>query len=400
MTVNDQRPGRILPVIVLAQFCGTSLWFAGNAASAELGMGDSVAYVASAVQLGFIVGTLCSAWLRIADRYAASRLFFTSCLLGALCNYPLTMLALATLPRPDAAVLALRFAVGVSLAGIYPIGIRAAASWFKSGLGHALGFLTGALVLGTSFPHLMRALGAQVDGGVVLASASIIAVLGGAAMLAWVPDGPYARRAPPASRAGLGEAWARLPRLRAAAIGYFGHMWELYAFWTFVPFYVAAHGAAAGAVPPSPTVSLWAFAVIGLGALGCVAGGYVSRTTGSRPVAVAQLSLSGLCCVASPLCFVLPTPAFLAFLLFWGVVVVGDSPQFAALVAQESPPTQVGSIVTLVNAIGFAITVVSIQLLDLLSGAVSPQYLMTVLAVGPLIGVAWSARGRHRDAAR
>ncbi|MFQ6708047.1 amidase family protein, partial [Bordetella pertussis] len=146
--MSEPRPRRILPIIVLAQFCGTSLWFAGNAASADLGMGDSVAYVASAVQLGFIVGTLCSAWLRIADRYAASRLFFGSCLLGAACNYPLTMLALATLPQPDAAVLILRFLVGVALAGIYPVGIRAAASWFQAGLGHALGFLTGALVLG------------------------------------------------------------------------------------------------------------------------------------------------------------------------------------------------------------------------------------------------------------
>lgn len=180
--MSEPRPRRILPIIVLAQFCGTSLWFAGNAASADLGMGDSVAYVASAVQLGFIVGTLCSAWLRIADRYAASRLFFGSCLLGAACNYPLTMLALATLPQPDAAVLILRFLVGVALAGIYPVGIRAAASWFQAGLGHALGFLTGALVLGTSFPHLMRALGARIDGGLVLASASAIAVLGGAAM--------------------------------------------------------------------------------------------------------------------------------------------------------------------------------------------------------------------------
>ncbi|WP_342364675.1 MFS transporter, partial [Bordetella pertussis] len=218
--MSEPRPRRILPIIVLAQFCGTSLWFAGNAASADLGMGDSVAYVASAVQLGFIVGTLCSAWLRIADRYAASRLFFGSCLLGAACNYPLTMLALATLPQPDAAVLILRFLVGVALAGIYPVGIRAAASWFQAGLGHALGFLTGALVLGTSFPHLMRALGARIDGGLVLASASAIAVLGGAAMLAWVPDGPYARRAPSSGGGTLAQAWRSLPGLRAAAIGY------------------------------------------------------------------------------------------------------------------------------------------------------------------------------------
>lgn len=398
--MSEPRPRRILPIIVLAQFCGTSLWFAGNAASADLGMGDSVAYVASAVQLGFIVGTLCSAWLRIADRYAASRLFFGSCLLGAACNYPLTMLALATLPQPDAAVLILRFLVGVALAGIYPVGIRAAASWFQAGLGHALGFLTGALVLGTSFPHLMRALGARIDGGLVLASASAIAVLGGAAMLAWVPDDPYARRAPSSGGGTLAQAWRSLPGLRAAAIGYFGHMWELYAFWTFVPFYVAAHAAALGAPMAAPTVSLWAFAIIGLGALGCVGGGFVSRRLGSRPVALTQLSLSGLCCVLSPLCFALPTPAFLAFLLFWGIVVVGDSPQFAALVAQESPPAQVGSIVTLVNAIGFAITVVSIQLLDALAGALPAPYVMAVLAAGPIIGVAWAGAGGWRPAPR
>ncbi|CFN98242.1 transporter [Bordetella pertussis] len=165
-------------------------------------------------------------------------------------------------------------------------------------------------------------------------------------MLAWVPDGPYARRAPSSGGGTLAQAWRSLPGLRAAA------------------------------------------------------GGFVSRRLGSRPVALTQLSLSGLCCVLSPLCFALPTPAFLAFLLFWGIVVVGDSPQFAALVAQESPPAQVGSIVTLVNAIGFAITVVSIQLLDALAGALPAPYVMAVLAAGPIIGVAWAGAGGWRPAPR
>lgn len=397
--MSEPRPRRILPIIVLAQFCGTSLWFAGNAASADLGMGDSVAYVASAVQLGFIVGTLCSAWLRIADRYAASRLFFGSCLLGAACNYPLTMLALATLPQPDAAVLILRFLVGVALAGIYPVGIRrgelvpgrtgarAGLPDRRAGAGH----LVSPLDAGPGRADRRRP-GAGQRLGHRGAGRRGHAGLGAGR--------PYARRAPSSGGGTLAQAWRSLPGLRAAAIGYFGHMWELYAFWTFVPFYVAAHAAALGAPMAAPTVSLWAFAIIGLGALGCVGGGFVSRRLGSRPVALTQLSLSGLCCVLSPLCFALPTPAFLAFLLFWGIVVVGDSPQFAALVAQESPPAQVGSIVTLVNAIGFAITVVSIQLLDALAGALPAPYVMAVLAAGPIIGVAWAGAGGWRPAPR
>src|SRR5204863_6412996 len=156
----------------------------------------------------------------------------------------------------------------------------------------------------------------------VLYTTTILSLAGGLCILLFVPDGPYRK---PAQKIKLTAFFSgfRKPEFRASSFGYFGHMWELYAFWTFVPVVLAAHG--------EPRISLWSFAVIAAGFIGCAAGGLVSLRSGSAPVAFAQLLASGICCVLSPLLFAAPGPAFLAFLLFWGIVVVGDSPQFSAL---------------------------------------------------------------------
>jgi len=380
-----RSPG-ILPAIVFSQFAGTSLWFAGNVVAADLAGGLGAAWLASAVQLGFIAGTLLSARLRLADRWPAASLFLACCCAGALFNYPLTLLA-QRLGSAEA-VLALRFLVGMALAGIYPVGIRVAAGWYREGLGKALGYLTGALVLGTAFPHLVQGLGAALGWQAVLGASSALALAGGIVLRLAVPEGPYVRREAAAQGRALGEAWRQRPRLRASACGYFGHMWELYAFWAFVPVYLAGHFQARAEAPASSVLSLWVFAVIAAGALGCMGGGEVSQRRGSVPVAMAQLSASGVCCLLSPLAYGLPTPWLLAFLLAWGVAVVGDSPQFSALNAREAPPQQVGSVVTLVNCIGFSITVASIQLTGALAGLADPRYLLLPLAAGPAIGLA------------
>ena len=372
------RPARILPVIVFSQFAGTSLWFSGNAVLGDLqrqwGLApDAVGYLTSAVQLGFIGGTLLFAFLAISDRFSPRRVFFACSVLGALAN-----LCVQFAHGSLASLLVFRFATGFFLAGIYPVGMKIASGWYRSDLGNALGFLVGALVLGTAFPHLLRGLGQAWPWQQVLLGVSALALLGGLAMLL-VPDGPYLAKGARFDPTALAVIF-RSPAFRASAFGYFGHMWELYAFWAFVPVVLAGRAEASG-------VSLWSFAVIGAGALGCVAGGLISLRAGSARVAFGQLAASGACCLASPLLYFAPPAAFLAFLVVWGVVVVGDSPQFSALNAANAPREWVGSALTIGNCIGFAITIASIQLLTAAAERLPMEYLFLLLAPGPILGL-------------
>jgi len=373
------RPRRILPVIVASQFAGTSTWFAGNAVLGDLqrhwGLESAaLGWVTSAVQLGFICGTLGFAFLAIADRYSPRKVFFLCALLGAAANA-----AVLLSPPGLATLLVSRFAAGVFLAGIYPVGMKIASGWYRDDLGKALGYLVGALVLGTAFPHLLKGLGEAWPWQAVIAGVSLITVLGGLLMLALVPDGPYLAKAAPFDPSALARVF-RSPGFRASAFGYFGHMWELYAFWAFLPLVLAARAEGLNA-------SLWAFAVIAAGAAGCVAGGLASLRLGSARVAGAQLAASGLCCLLWPLALGAPLPLYLAFLLLWGAAVVGDSPQFSALNAANAPRDAVGSALTIGNCIGFAITIFSIELLSVASRALPLEYLYVLLAPGPALGL-------------
>lgn len=381
-TAVKDVPRHILPVIVLAQFAGTSLWFAGNAVMADLqSQGGLPAEVlgdmTTAVQLGFIAGTLVFAFFAIADRYSPRRIFLACAILGAAFNAGAFIVGAILWP-----LLLLRFLTGFFLAGIYPIGMKIAAGWFDRDLGKALGFLVGALVLGTALPHLIRGLGQELPWEGVLLSVSVIAACGGMLLHWCVPDGPFLRTGAkfnPAAIAGVFKS----PDFRASSFGYFGHMWELYAFWAFVPVFLAASNAQVG----TSSTSLWAFFIIGAGAIGSVVGGLLSLRRGSANVAFFQLSASGLCCVLSPLAFLLPQSAMLAFMIFWGIVVVGDSPQFSALNARYAPSHLVGSALTIVNCLGFAITIVSIQLLNGLLPFIGAQYLFLLLVPGPIFGL-------------
>ena len=377
------RVPRILPVIIFSQFAGTSLWFAGNAVLGDLQRdwalpAEALGYVTSAVQLGFIVGTLAFAFFAVSDRLSPRIVFFVCSILGALSN-----LAIYALAGGFWSLLAFRFATGFFLAGIYPVGMKIASGWYRSDLGNALGFLVGALVVGTAFPHLLKGLGQAVPWEAVLLAVSAVAAFGGLLMLALVPDGPYLAKGTKFDPKALAVIF-RSRLFRASAFGYFGHMWELYAFWAFVPLVLAAHAAASAR---SLNIPLWSFAVIAAGFVGCAGGGLASLRSGSARVAFAQLASSGVCCAVSPLAFYAPTPVFLAFLLFWGVVVVGDSPQFSALNAQNAPRELVGSALTIANCIGFSITIVSIQLVNALASVTGPAYLLLVLTPGPILGL-------------
>ena len=379
-------PRRILPVIVLAQFAGTSLWFAVNAVMPDLQRAwglpaAAVGPLTSAVQLGFVAGTLVFALLLVADRFPPALVFLVCSLLGAIAN------AAILLANGDAAMLlALRFAVGFLLAGIYPVGMKIAAIWYRERLGAVLGVLIGALVLGTALPHGLRALaGSGAVGAVpwqaVVLAVSALAALGGIATFLLVPHRPAAAGAARIRPRALGLIWSDR-KLRASVFGYFGHMWELYAFIVLVPLIVASR------FTPAAAVSAASFWTIGAGFVGCVGGGLLARRFGSARVAQSQLMTSAACCLAAPLMLVAPLPVFVGWMLLWGATVAGDSPQFSTLTAQNAPAEVVGSVLTFTNSIGFAISVVSIQLFVGAAQAWPLAQVLPWLAVGPVIGLA------------
>ena len=388
--MTDLVPRRILPVIVLSQFAGTSLWFAVNAVLPDLERSGSLpptalATLTSAVQLGFVAGTLVFALLMLADRFPPTRVFLVCSLLGAGANA-----AIAASADHFGAMVALRFAVGFFLAGIYPVGMKIAASWYREGLGAALGVLIGALVLGTALPHGLRALAgegfaAMLAPGVLLPwqqvvlAVSVLAALGGFATALLVPEhasSAAGHRITPRALAVLGSE----PRLRASVLGYFGHMWELYSLYALIPLIVATRWT-------DMRVSSMAFFAIGAGALGCIGGGMFARRFGSARIAQWQLAASGVCCLLAPLMLAAPDIVFVAWLLVWGTTVAGDSPQFSALTARNAPPAVVGSVLTFTNCIGFAISVASIELFVRASGAWPLAAVLPFLAVGPVLGL-------------
>jgi predicted MFS family arabinose efflux permease len=220
----------------------------------------------------------------------------------------------------------------------------------------------------------------------VILAVSAVSIAGGLAMFLLVPDGPHLRAGGKFDPAAFATIFGSAD-FRASAFGYFGHMWELYTFYAFLPVLLAARIGSDVA-----TVSVWSFAAIATGFFGCTVGGYLSRAIGSARVAYIQLSASGLCCLVSPLAFLAPLPVFLAFLLLWGVVIVGDSPQFSTLNARFAPPELVGSALTVANCIGFSITIVSIALCSRLIEIAGPQYAFLMLAGGPVLGLAALSR--------
>ncbi len=381
---SPQKNTLILPVIVLSQFAGTSLWFAVNAILPDLQHdwnlpADAVGNMTSAIQLGFITGTLLFAFLNIADRFSPRKIFLICSLAGSVSN-----LLIYGIAHDLTTLLFLRFLTGIALAGIYPVGMKIAAGWYKVGLGNALGFLVGALVLGTSFPHFLRSFESDVHWETVIVTISMISAAGGALMWLFVPDGPFLTKGTSFNPKALAVIF-RSRDLRAAAFGYFGHMWELYTFYAFVPFMLSAYLAMHPEV--NFNISFWSFCIIAAGSIGCAVGGVISQRTGSARVAFIQLLGSGLLCLFSPLLLHSPSPVFLSLFIAWGALVVGDSPQFSALIARYAPKELVGSALTIGNSIGFSITIVSIQTISYLMKFVPAEYLFMFLAVGPLVGL-------------
>ena len=382
--MNDV-PRRVLPVLLLSQFAGTSLWFATNAVmpdlQAEQGWpASTAATLTSLLQLGFILGTLSFAVLAVADRHPPRQVFLLCCVLGGGFTW-----ASSWFVHDLLALKVLRVASGFCLAGIYPVGMKIASQWYRQGLGHALGWLLAALILGSAAPHALRglaSLGADLDWRHVFPAIALLVVAGGLLQFLALPDAPHRPQAVQAQRfdwKALGTLWTDR-RVRASVFGYFGHMWELYTVWVAVPLLLATRleGAA---------VSIMAFVVLGSGALSCALGGQLSLRWGSARVGCSLLAFSGLCCLLTPWMLHAPDGAFYAWLMLWGLTVSSDSPQFSALTASNAPAQAVGSVLTLTNSIGFAISIVSIELTSRLLVHGTLEQVIPWLALGPLLGL-------------
>lgn len=379
------KPKHILPVIVVSQFFCTSLWFAGNGVMQELVNNFSLdstasASLTSAVQFGFILGTLVFAILSIADRHPPSRVFFFCALLGATFN-----LGILINTNTYGSILAFRFFTGFFLAGIYPVGMKIAADYYEKGLGRSMGFLVGALVIGTALPHLLKELKGELPWGVVILATSMLALIGGLLMLMLVPNGPYRKSGQKIKLLAIPTIF-QVRKFRIAAFGYFGHMWELYAFWAFVPMlfkmYSSFHPGASFNIPKL------SFMVIGIGGVACIFSGYISQKSKIKRVTSFILLLSGLCCITAPFIFKQESEMlFILFLLFWGMVVIADSPLFSTMVAQNAPPELKGTALTIVNSIGFLLTIISIQLLNSLWLKTHAPGILTLLGIGPAVGL-------------
>lgn len=375
----------ILPIIVVSQFLCTSLWFAGNAVLPDIIKNfptetNLLANLTSMVQFGFIAGTLAFALFAISDIFSPSKVFFICGIAAALFNLGICL----ELPNINLLLL-FRFLTGFMLAGIYPVGMKIAADYFKDGLGKSLGFLVGALVFGTAFPHLLKTFTANFPWEYVIYATSTLSFVGALNILLFVPNGPFRVAGQKfnfkASFSGFKDA-----NFRSAAFGYFGHMWELYTLWAFLPgmilLYNNTHQSA------SLNISLFAFLVIASGGISCMIGGLLSQKYGAKRIAMIALSISGLCCLLSPIfLFSGSVYIFMPFLFVWGLSGTADSPLFSSLVAKNAPETLKGTSLTLVNCIGFTITIISIQVINILSKNMNSHYLYMVLAVGPIFGL-------------
>jgi MFS family permease len=380
-------------LLALCEVAALSLWFSASAVVPSMVRefpltGAQISLFTSLVQLGFVAGTLASAILGLADRLDPRRFFMAASLVAALVN------ASILLAHPGGAwVYVARFITGACMAGVYPIGMKLAASWAKDDLGMLVAILVGALTLGSASPHLLNALGGVDWRFTIMATSATALVAAGAINL--VQLGPK-QPAPRSFKAQYLTMALSTPALRWANLGYLGHMWELYAMWTWIGAFLAASFALnPGGYDPVVLSRLGTFLVMGLGGLaGCLAGGYLADRIGRTALTMGAMAVSGSCALAVGFLFGAPPLVLMALCLVWGVTIVADSAQFSASVTELSPPEFIGTMLTIQTCAGFTLTLVTIHALPVLVGTVGWRFAFAPLALGPFFGV-W-AMGRLR----
>jgi MFS family permease len=377
---NQQRA-----LIALVEVLGLSVWFSATAAvptlRAEWGIGATGAvWLTASVQIGFVTGAIGSALFHLADRVTPQKMLAASALGAAACTAAITLFA-----NGIGAAIPMRFLTGIFLAGVYPVGMKLMASWSESAdRGRAIGVLIAALTLGSALPHLISGIG-PVPWRSAMLAAAILSTTAAVAALAVIRPGPHldVRSIAPNPRYALALFAQRGPRL--VSLGYFGHMWELYALWTWLSMFVAAGREARGDTTAS--TGFIAFVAIGVaGVVGCLLGGWASDHFGRPPAAVTALVISGSCCVASPLFFAAPTIILVAAVLVWGAAVIADSGVFSTALSETTDARFVGTALTAQTGIGFLLTVVPIQLVPIVADLIGWHYAFLILAPGPLLG--------------
>jgi MFS family permease len=378
-----------------------TLWFSATAIVPSLAAefeltGFRVSLFTSAVQVGFVVGSLTSAVLGLADRIDPRRFFFVCAVAAALANGAILILD----PTSNSVIFA-RFATGVCMAGIYPVGMKIAASWARGGprgdMGMVVGLLVGALTLGSAAPHFFNAAGG-VDWRLTLVVSSL-AALCAALTIFTVRLGPNIAPAPKFNPALAMTAWRNKP-LRLANIGYLGHMWELYAMWAWIGVFLHASFAIRWAPEFAGRAAGFAsFAVIAVGAFGCLAGGFLADRIGRTTLTMAALAVSGACAICVGFLFGGNPWILVVLCLVWGVAVIADSAQFSASIAELSDSSVVGTMLTLQTALGFTLTLVTIHLMPIWVDAIGWRYAFSLLALGPVLGIVAMARLRVHPAA-
>jgi MFS family permease len=385
----------MLSAIAASQLLVLTLWFSASAVAPQLEAewtltSDETAGLTLAVQLGFVVGAVLSSVTGLADAIPSRRLFAMGTTLGIAANSGLVLLDAGHV----SAALSLRFLTGVALAAVYPAGLKVMAGWFTLGRGMALGALVGALTIGSATPHLVRGLGLDWQ-GVVLA-ASVLAGAGGVTMAIWVTDGPHEVRSGRFSLSQVGRVIANRG-VRLSTYGYLGHMWELYAMWTWTAAFFTASATAGGF--SDGWASTATFAVISAGAPGSWLAGRWADRYGRTLIAGASLALSGSVALVSPLLFGLTPWAVVPMFILWGFAVVADSAQFSTMVTETASAEIRGTALTLQTAAGFLLTLVTIRGVPLIADALTWRWAFPVLALGPAGGLVAMVRLRRSDEA-
>lgn len=382
--IDSDSPKRwqALALLSLAELLGMSLWFSGSAVvpalSNEWRLTDSeVSWIAIAVQLGFVAGTLFSAAINLPDIISSRHLFAISAVIGAVAN-----LTFGLYSHNATSAIALRFVTGICLAGVYPPGMKIMATWFRQRRGMALGVLVGALTMGKASPYLVNAIGSDNWRHNVL-FVSLLSVVGGLIVLFFVSDGPYAL---PRASFDLTQIFRVFGNrgVRLASFGYFGHMWELYGMWIWVPVMIRASLSRSGS--SAQLAEVGSFIVIGAGAIGCVVAGLLADKIGRTTITSIAMLMSGSCCLLIGLVFG-GNPWLLLFVAaIWGASVVADSAQFSSCITELGDPQYIGTALTIQMCIGFLLTTISIELIPRVEAAAGWRYAFILLAPGPILG--------------